>query len=512
MGRNKILVFGLLLVAVMGILISLPTVREEISRIFDYLKSNIVSTQIQPPKLPDRESDKKTCGLCHSDKSRDFQKRFTHAPFVKWFCTDCHAQHDVGTGKYEFVIDVDRLCTTCHFNRLDPSVYTYQHNPYQKGRCTDCHDPHASDYPNLLRMSPQELCVSCHKLDLVYPFPVKHKPYEINACADCHAPHASKYRGMTRLGGKQLCFSCHYDRQNELLMPVQHKPYQTGDCINCHGAHATPAKNLLLIPEPEFCLVCHVGLNEKLKTGYVHTPVKERCTKCHVPHASPKPALLPESRTDLCYLCHGKMRPQFELPSRHPVGNGLLHCDGCHDPHAGPGPNLVRKAGNQLCYICHKGLETTYEKLAHAKKAKRGEGTLGLCTNCHVPHGSQWKPLLADKQEPMCNNCHTKIAKARINHPYGEKYNDPWHGGIMHCTSCHGPHGTPYKKFTLLPDDGFCLKCHGEKRKDKAEFYSVHRLIPPQNEPKDKIKTEIPGYIREPVSETINKKVKTYTR
>ena len=83
----------------------------------------------------------------------------------------------------------------------------------------------------------------------------------------------------------------------------------------------------------------------------------------------------------------------------------------------------------------------------------------------------------------------------------------------MHCTSCHGPHGTPYEKFTLLPEDGLCLKCHGTKRKDNELLYSVHRLVPSKNEPKDKtIQTQVPGYKKEPVAKTINKQVKVYGR
>jgi predicted CXXCH cytochrome family protein len=465
MGRNRMLVFGLLLLMVLGILITLPSVRKQISQMIQLVQP----IQTGGPTLPNRESDKKVCGMCHTDKSRDFNKKFQHAPFVRWYCTDCHAQHTVGTGKHEFVVNVDQLCTTCHFNRLDETTYLYQHKPYQLGHCTDCHDPHSSDYKALLRVSPNDLCTACHKMDLVYNFPFKHKPYEIGACADCHDPHASKYRGMTKLPGKALCFTCHYDRQNELLMPVQHKPYATGDCINCHGAH--------------------IGLAEKLKSGYIHTPVKQKCTACHLPHASLKPALLPESRTELCYLCHSNIRPEFQKNSYHPVGNGLLECDGCHDPHVGAGPNLVRKKGNQLCYMCHKGLEATYEKLAHATKAD-GVGGLGACTNCHVPHGSDWKPLLIDKQEPMCNNCHTKIAKARINHPYGEKYNDTWHGGTMHCTSCHGPHGTENKYFTLITRTEMCLKCHGKR---VGTNWDIHRTVEPLNETKpNPIKTDVP--------------------
>ena len=509
MAQNRLLVFVLVVLMIVGLLITLPVVRNYISQILQqYI---FQGTAINEPQLSDRENDKKVCGLCHSDKSRDFLKKYQHSPFTKWYCTDCHVPHAVGTGRHEYIVELDQLCFTCHFNRLDQTVYTYQHKPYQLGHCVDCHDPHASDYKYLLRTSPHTLCTTCHKMDLVYDFKFKHKPYEIGACSDCHTPHASKYVGMTKLPGKQLCFTCHYDRQNELFLPVQHKPFQTGECINCHGPHATPVQKLLLVPENALCLICHVGLGERLRKGEVHTPVKQKCTNCHLPHASSKQALLPETRTNLCYLCHSDIRPEFQKISHHPVGNGLLECDGCHDPHVGAGPKLVRKIGNELCYICHLGLKNSYQKLQHATKAV-GRGGLGACTNCHVPHGSEWKPLLVREQEPLCITCHTQINKYGYNHPAGRKYRDAWHGGIVHCTSCHGPHGTPFSHFTLIQYDGLCFKCHGKKIPG-TENFSIHTLIPPRNEKKvNSIKTDVPQYIQEPISKTVNKKVKVFKR
>lgn len=508
MGQNKILVYGLILLMIVGIIISFPAIRDYISQ---FLQHYMMSAQVTGPSLFDRDSDKEVCGLCHSDKSRDFSKKYQHAPFAKWYCTDCHVPHNVGTGKHEYVVDLDRLCFTCHFNKLDNKTYKYQHKPYEMGHCVDCHDPHASDYEHLLRTSPQTLCTTCHKMDLVYNFKYKHKPYENGNCTDCHLPHASKYKGMTKLPGKQLCFTCHYDRKNELMLPVQHKPYSNGECTNCHGAHATPAPKLLLVPGNSLCLSCHVGLGQKMKNGYVHDPVKQRCTNCHVPHASAKPKLLPKTGTNLCYSCHSSLRTDFQKTSHHPVGNGLMDCTGCHDPHVGQGKNLEKKKGNELCYTCHLGLKYTYEQLKHATKAK-GRGGIGACTNCHYPHGSQYKPLLLSEQEQLCNSCHVSIGKATYNHPVGKKYTDAWHGGEMHCSSCHGPHGTNKPYFLILTKDGLCLKCHGKKIPN-TNYWDVHRTIEPRNEKKDSgITTKIITDLNNGKSKTIDIKVKDYRR
>lgn len=505
MGQNKVLVYGLVLLMIVGILVSFPAIRDYISQ---FLQQYISGTQVTGPYLPGRDSDKQVCGLCHSDKSRDFNKKYQHAPFANWYCTDCHVPHNVGTGKHEYVVDLDRLCFTCHFNKLDTKTYKYQHKPYEMGHCVDCHDPHASDYEHILRTSPQTLCTTCHKMGGVFELPYKHKPYEQGLCADCHQPHASQYRGMTKLPGKQLCYSCHYDRKNELRLPVQHKPYEQGDCVNCHGAHATSAPKLVLVPGNKLCLTCHVGLGQKMKNGYVHDPVQQKCTNCHVPHASKKPSLLPKSGTDLCYSCHTRIKSDFEnSQSHHPVENGLLDCSGCHDPHVGKGKNLELKAGNELCYTCHLGLKETYEQLKHATKAK-GKGGTGACTNCHVPHGSAWKPLLFNDQETVCASCHTSVYKASYNHPVGAQFTDAWHGGSMHCSSCHGPHGTNKVNFLLLTKDGLCLKCHGKKIPDTEEW-DIHSTIPPRNEKKDSgITTKILSEYNNNKTSAVNKRVK----
>ena len=146
MGRNKILTFGIMLLVLIGLIYSFPAIKDMLS---EYFKSYI-ETRAGRPQLPMRENDKNECGYCHSDKHRDFSKKYQHAPFANWFCKDCHATHTVGSGKYEYVVEIDKLCTTCHFNRKQSSVYSYQHMPYEKGHCTDCHDPHASDYEHLL--------------------------------------------------------------------------------------------------------------------------------------------------------------------------------------------------------------------------------------------------------------------------------------------------------------------------------------------------------------------------
>lgn len=440
---------------------------------FGALVDKVITRDVQVDSVIDTTTagDKQVCGTCHSDKSSDFRKSFQHAPFLNWYCTDCHVPHSVGSGKSEFVVDVQKLCSSCHFDRKGEMTMGHQHMPFGKGLCTDCHDPHASDYPKLLILDQKTLCATCHFVSSKYGFEVQHGPYAKGNCSDCHTPHASNYKGLTTLPGKELCFSCHYDHVRATTLPVQHEPYGTGDCVGCHGPHATPNDDLLLLAPDKLCFSCHSEHAQQTKVGFQHKPFNEgNCQGCHTPHASTNNALVLRTKSELCYMCHGEMRNKFQGVSFHPVGNGLLECNGCHAHHASPGDKLTWKEGNQLCYTCHPGLQEGYEKLAHATKAD-GRAGIGKCLNCHEAHNSNEKPLLLDKQEQMCNKCHGEITERGMQHPVGEKYKDPWRGTFMRCSSCHGPHGTEYENFTRLPHDGLCLKCHGVKRKGVWEIH-----------------------------------------
>ncbi|HEX3031816.1 MAG TPA: cytochrome c3 family protein, partial [Bacillota bacterium] len=106
--------------------------------------------------------DRDECGICHYAKSQAFKKRYLHAPFANWHCTDCHVPHNFSSNKSDFVVQVDKLCASCHFDRKGESQMPVQHKPFNKGRCIDCHDPHSSDFPKLLIVDQRRLCQTCH--------------------------------------------------------------------------------------------------------------------------------------------------------------------------------------------------------------------------------------------------------------------------------------------------------------------------------------------------------------
>jgi predicted CXXCH cytochrome family protein len=97
------------------------------------------------------------------------------------------------------------------------------------GACTACHNPHSSQQEYFLRLSPTELCSTCHadtasRPHLISGFngeghPVKAKtnpadPTQAFSCASCHNPHASENSMLLNFGGKKVslknfCTNCH---------------------------------------------------------------------------------------------------------------------------------------------------------------------------------------------------------------------------------------------------------------------------------------------------------------
>src|SRR6266496_4075984 len=81
------------------------------------------------------------------------------------------------------------------------------------------------------------------------------------------------------------------------------------------------------------CLGCHVNFQDKLKSAFVHTPVKTGdCTGCHSPHAASFGKLLAADPNKICDRCHKTMIPEKARSTHKVVLEG--NCAKCHDPHA----------------------------------------------------------------------------------------------------------------------------------------------------------------------------------
>ena len=160
------------------------------------------------------------------------------------------------------------------------------------------------------------------------------------------------------------------------------------------------------------------------------------CSDCHDPHNRElfhiravdelEAAMLPDAGdvTRLCGSCHGEIVAQFNLPSHHPMGEGMLDCTDCHDAHGATRASLG--AATRMCTTCHQEIAGPwiYE---HAPVSED-------CGYCHSPHGASADFLLEIPQPASCISCHTI--------PISGAVHDPW-AYTTRCTDCHNAvHGS----------------------------------------------------------------------
>jgi predicted CXXCH cytochrome family protein len=201
------------------------------------------------------------------------------------------------------------------------------------------------------------------------------------------------------------------------------------------------------------CLSCHVTFEEKLKSPFVHTPVKAgECSGCHNPHASSNGKLLVDNPSRICSRCHAVI-PEKAASVHSAIGKG--QCTICHDPHSSNNKFVLLKSGNKLCFTCHGSMEGPVEKarFKHAPVVKD-------CLNCHNPHASEkFALLLKDAVPSLCVKCHKTnaplFAKQHMNYPVA----------TSRCTSCHAVHGSNrvgmfYENVHKPVEGKMCNQCH----------------------------------------------------
>ncbi len=183
--------------------------------------------------------------------------------------------------------------------------------------------------------------------------------------------------------------------------------------------------------EGKLCLNCHPDFEEKLKSKFVHTPVKTaECSGCHNPHTASHGKLLSASTNTICLKCHEKVIPDKAVSTHKIAVEG--NCVKCHDPHASNNKGNLLKAGNDLCIGCHKTIGDAVAKI----KFKHFPVEQG-CLTCHDPHASAKSVSLLKNSVPgLCVECHKSdspsFLRQHVNYPVAK----------ANCSSCHNPHGS----------------------------------------------------------------------
>ncbi len=123
---------------------------------------------------------------------------------------------------------------------------------------------------------------------------------------------------------------------------------------------------------------------------------------------------------------------------------GVLFIIGVHADEDEKGNNCVE------CHAEKSGRASTY---MHPKVTD--------CLGCHLPHGSNAKKLLLGDEIVLCQEpCHTNMGRS---HPFGRDLKNPQTGfrQDVTCTSqCHDPHGSEYKGILRMNARDLCFSCH----------------------------------------------------
>lgn len=364
-------------------------------------------------------------------KPKDFKRYYIHAGMKQMNCKECHKFRKEN---YDFSKNVPARsdCTTakCHGNKMANQEYV--HGPVGAGVCISCHNPHGSFRVQQLARDDRSMCMVCHQAkEEEFKKKVVHAPVE-EGCTECHDPHQSKKRFQLKGKGdgksvSTLCFNCH--DQTIFAKKFQHGPVGAGDCIACHNPHAADVEKLLIAPKSDgqLCFQCHADRRDSFNLKEVHKPVKDDCGLCHDPHSSDHKMQLHNEASELCKSCHVKKNPEIfkaasEAKFKHaPVSAG--RCPDCHRPHSSNYKPLLADTMEKLCFQCHVELG---EEVAESKY-RHGPVKTGDCTACHNNiHGSSYVKLLGrafpmdfyDAYSPtkydLCFGCHNKdIAKKK---------------------------------------------------------------------------------------------------
>ena len=264
--------------------------------------------------------------------------------------------------------------------------------------------------------------------------------------------------GLAVAADESPCATCHDEIAAEManqihmrIEPFEVYGRQVG-CEGCHGdgtAHMEEGDPALIrsfagnsAEDAAACLNCHSlkGLAEW--EASTHAVENMNCLDCHAVHKQANPV-------NSCKDCHQEVYAQFQLPSHHPVPEGLMGCESCHNPHAATEyqlkTNHMRK--NDLCYTCHQSKEGPFI-FEHSPVVED-------CSLCHAPHGSVANNLQHVNQPTLCLQCHEFHFHTGLNSPDGEyevggqHFENPAGQYSMNrsfttkCTQCHSQiHGT----------------------------------------------------------------------
>lgn len=268
-----------------------------------------------------------------------------------------------------------------------------------------------------------------------------------------------------RSGGRQQaqfvarnveCLKCHTELIPDFSKTVVHNPFALEECTTCHTPHGkqvavsittSPSRllertrTMLQWLPMRWWLTLVSGESETIETDPGGT------TGAGTANVKGAESLLIAPMEELCWTCHGSMGAKLSDPFQHqPFQAG--RCVNCHSPHASDYRGLLAQAPDQLCFTCHPIGRELSRAQAHVPVEE------GNCIDCHDPHASQHRGVLVAAQRELCFRCHPSVAaKDGMAVQHEPFLND-------NCTGCHEPHGSDYLPLLIADEPALCYECH----------------------------------------------------
>ncbi len=290
--------------------------------------------------------------------------------------------------------------------------------------CTGCHSVVDTQFRKTRHASsqPQGIigagCESCHG-------PGKaHADAMVNAGDDAAIEAGKKlifgFKGSPRENSAQ-CQVCHSTSQDQQHFDRSEHHFNGVDCQSCHSPHLVEAD------------LKSASERSLLPLGQLFIPPSRKEEQRWL-----MSSLLRKSQPDLCFGCHGVVQAQFNLPSHHGVGEGLMKCTDCHNPHGTRNQPMLKRTNWEACINCHVEKRGPF---LYEHGAVKIEG----CTACHSPHGSVSRMLLLRREDRfLCLQCH--VDPHAPNVPHG-RLGFATRG---ECVRCHATvHGSNHSQFFL---------------------------------------------------------------
>jgi DmsE family decaheme c-type cytochrome len=287
---------------------------------------------------------------------------------------------------------------------------------------------------------------------------VKHALYGlaiVALCIPCFALTGFE-PAMANFVGDPVCADCHDDTLDKMTHSMHTKALGTeAMCEACHGAGSKHVESEGEIPIPRNfsddtrdadvaagCVACHTGGTTMEWHDSGHSAAGVLCIDCH----DVKAAYSKMDSGKLCQTCHADQQALFNLPSHHPVKEGLMSCVDCHNPHAGTDRMLKGDTTNELCFSCHADKQGPF--------FWEHDPVVEDCLICHDAKGAMNNSLLKSTESALCLRCHTAHdsyhAIERWRNDAGEKTQEIGRTAVWtKCTRCHQSiHGSDMPMFT----------------------------------------------------------------